>query len=260
MMNKKVKLGIFFVFTLAIFIMSIIIFGKFRLTGDGYRLYIDYIFIGDLRVNGKVAYRGGGIVIGFIEKIDINPDGTIRVTAFITDKRVILPEGTLFTIQTVGFGLGEKYIMTTPPTISTEGMKSMPPNTVIKGVEPVSLESALGSIGDIGKDIDMKEIGAIITNLSQTISVISQLLEDNKVAISDAISNGGATIENINKITDSLSVVMGDIDSGKGTAGGLIKDQKLYEEVKLIVQNLKDFSQKVKDNPSTLLFRESTNR
>lgn len=259
-MNKKIKLGIFFIFTIAVFIMCIIIFGKFRLTGNGYRIYIDYVFIGDLRVNGKVAYRGGGIVIGFIEKIEINPDGTIRVTALITDKKVVLPEGTKFTIQTVGFGLGEKYIMATPPVVNTLGMMSMPPDSIVKGVEPVSIESALGSLGDLGKDIDIKEIGTIITNLSYTIHFVNLILEENKDTITLAISNGSETIENINKITSSIAKAMIDIDNGKGTVGGILKDQKLYDDLKLSVQNLKDFSQKVKDNPSTLLFREATNK
>ena len=105
-MRKKIKLGIFFILTIALFLISISILGNLKLKGNGYRIYVDYVFIGDLLVNGKVSYRGGGINIGFIEDISINKDGTIRVTLFITDRNVVLPEGTRFTIQTVGLGLG----------------------------------------------------------------------------------------------------------------------------------------------------------
>ncbi len=108
-MKNKVKLGIFFIATFVIFIASVILLGNIKLKGDGYRLYVDYVFIGDLQENGKVSYRGGGIQIGFIEKININDDGTIRVTLFITDKKVVIPQGTKFSIQTVGLGLGEKW-------------------------------------------------------------------------------------------------------------------------------------------------------
>ena len=135
-MKNKVKLGIFFIVTLVLFIGAIILLGKIKLKGDGYRLYVDYVFIGDLQENGKVSYRGGGIQIGFIEKISINPDGTIRVTLFITDKTVVIPEGTKFSIQTVGLGLGEKYIMVSPPATTTTGMASIAAGSVIKGVEP----------------------------------------------------------------------------------------------------------------------------
>ena len=133
-MKNKVKLGIFFIITIVIFVCAIVLLGNFKLKGDGYRIYVDYVFIGDLQENGKVSYRGGGIQIGFIEKISINADGTIRVTLFITDKTVIIPEGTKFSIQTVGLGLGEKYIMVSPPAIDTTGMKSIATESVVKGV------------------------------------------------------------------------------------------------------------------------------
>ena len=67
-MKNKVKLGIFFIITLIIFVGAIILLGKIKLKGDGYRLYVDYVFIGDLQENGKVSYRGGGIQIGFIAR------------------------------------------------------------------------------------------------------------------------------------------------------------------------------------------------
>ena len=71
-MKNKVKLGIFFIVTLVLLIGAITVFGKFKLKGNGYRIYVDYVFIGDLLVNGKVSYRGGGINIGFIEDIRWN--------------------------------------------------------------------------------------------------------------------------------------------------------------------------------------------
>ena len=53
-MKNKVKLGIFFIITIVLFIGSIMLLGKIKLKGDGYRLYVDYVFIGDLQENGKV--------------------------------------------------------------------------------------------------------------------------------------------------------------------------------------------------------------
>lgn len=260
-MRKKIKLGIFFILTIALFLISISILGNLKLKGNGYRIYVDYVFIGDLLVNGKVSYRGGGINIGFIENIEINPDGTIRVTLFITDKKVILPEGTRFTIQTVGLGLGEKYIMATPPTITTEGLKSLPPESVVKGVEPFSLESTLGSIGDIGKELNFEDFTSIITNMSMTIELITKLINTNEAEISEIISNVNESIANISVMSKDLSYIIADVERGKGTVGGLMKDTNLQSNVYQIIYNLKIFSEKVRDNPSVLLFRETqTNR
>ncbi len=260
-MRNKIKLGIFFIFTIILFVISITILGNLKLKGNGYRIYVDYVFIGDLLVNGKVSYRGGGINIGFIEDIKINPDGTIRVTLFITDRKVILPEGTRFSIQTVGLGLGEKYIMATPPTITTEGLESLPPESVVKGVEPFSLENTLGSIGDIGKELNLDEFTSIITNMSTTIELITKIINTNETEISEIISNVNKSIQNISVMSKDLSFIIADVQKGKGMVGGLMKDPDLQTNVSQIINNLKIFSEKVRDNPSVLLFRETqTNR
>lgn len=260
-MRNKIKLGIFFIFTIILFVISITIFGNLKLKGNGYRIYVDYVFIGDLLVNGKVSYRGGGINIGFIEDIKINTDGTIRVTLFITDRKVILPEGTRFSIQTVGLGLGEKYIMATPPTITTEGLESLPPESVVKGVEPFSLENTLGSIGDIGKELNLDEFTSIITNMSTTIELITKIINTNETEISEIISNVNKSIQNISVMSKDLSFIIADVQKGKGMVGGLMKDPDLQTNVSQIINNLKIFSEKVRDNPSVLLFRETqTNR
>ena len=260
-MKKKIKLGIFFILTIVLFVFSITIVGNLKLKGNGYRIYVDYIFIGDLLVNGKVSYRGGGINIGFIEDISINKDGTIRVTLFITDRNVVLPEGTKFTIQTVGLGLGEKYIMATPPTITTDGLESLPPESVVKGVEPFSLESTLGSIGDIGKELTFEDFTSIITNMSMTIELITKLINTNEAEISEIISNVNESIANISVMSKDLSYIIADVERGKGTVGGLMKDTNLQSNVYQIIYNLKIFSEKVRDNPSVLLFWETqTNR
>ena len=259
-MKNKIKLGIFFIITFIIFIGAIVLLGKIKLKGDGYRLYVDYVFIGDLQENGKVSYRGGGIQIGFIEKININPDGTIRVTLFITDKNVIIPVGTKFSIQTVGLGLGEKYIMVSPPAINTSGMTSLAPNTIVKGVEPFSIETTLGSIGDIGKDLNFQELSSVVSNLSQTINLISEVIISNETNINNAISNASATLEYVNNIARDLSSVINDVEKGKGTIGAVLKDPKVHTNFNEIVNNLKVFTEKIKDNPSTLLFRETESK
>ena len=256
-MKNKVKLGIFFIITIVIFVCAIVLLGNFKLKGDGYRIYVDYVFIGDLQENGKVSYRGGGIQIGFIEKISINTDGTIRVTLFITDKTVIIPEGTKFSIQTVGLGLGEKYIMISPPAIDTTGMKSIAPESVVKGVEPFSIETTLGSIGDIGKDLNFQEFSSIITNLAQTINMISDVIGTNEENITKSISNVNDSLSHINSITKDLASVINDVEKGNGTAGALFKDAGMKTNISAIITNLRIFSEKLRDNPSVLLFRET---
>ena len=229
-MDKKIKLGLFFILTITLFVIGIIGFGKIKLSSSGYKIYIDYIFTGDLRVNGKVAYRGGGIVIGYIDDIQVNKDGTLRVTTIITDKNIILPEGTLFTIQAVGFGLGEKYIMSTPPVVDTYGMKGITPDSIVRGVDPISLESTLSGV-------DVDSLNEIIFDVYEVLDSLSTMLVANDQNITSSIGNINSTFSNVSDITGKLS-----------------SDDKLYKDIQETIANLKAFSEEIKDNPSSLLF------
>ena len=229
-MDKKIKLGLFFILTITLFVIGIIGFGKIKLSSSGYKIYIDYIFTGDLRVNGKVAYRGGGIVIGYIDDIQVNKDGTLRVTTIITDKNIILPEGTLFTIQAVGFGLGEKYIMSTPPVVDTYGMKGISPDSIVRGVDPISLESTLSGV-------DVDSLNEIIFDVYEVLDSLSTMLVANDQNITSSIGNINSTFSNVSDITGKLS-----------------SDDKLYKDIQETIANLKAFSEEIKDNPSSLLF------
>ncbi len=229
-MDKKIKLGLFFILTITLFVIGIIGFGKIKLSSSGYKIYIDYIFTGDLRVNGKVAYRGGGIVIGYIDDIQVNKDGTLRVTTIITDKNIILPEGTLFTIQAVGFGLGEKYIMSTPPVVDTYGMKGITPDSIVRGVDPISLESTLSGV-------DVDSLNEIIFDVYEVLDSLSTMLVANDKNITSSIGNINSTFSNVSDITGKLS-----------------SDDKLYKDIQETIANLKAFSEEIKDNPSSLLF------
>ena len=146
--------------------------------------------------------------------------------------------------------------MVSPPAINTTGMTSMAPNTIVKGVEPFSIETTLGSIGDIGKDLNFKELSAVVSNLSQTINLISGVIVSNEANINSSISNASATLGYINNIARDLSYVINDVEQGNGTIGAIMKDPQVHTNFNEIVANLKVFSEKIKDNPSLLLFRE----
>lgn len=255
-MIKNLKLGIFFVFTAIMLVVAIFSFGQIKMKNKGYRLYIDYIFIGDLRVNGKVSYRGGGINIGFIEDIKINKDGSIRVTAFIQDENVILPEGTVFTIQTVGFGLGEKYIMATPSQINTEGLKSIAPNTVVSGVSPFSIENTFESLGNLKDSINTDSINQMMNDLQVSINIIKNVLEVNNNHIQSSITNLDSTLKNTKVMTSDFNVILNEIKNGDGSLSKLINDDDIYKDLKVIISNLKVFSEKLAENPSAILFTE----
>ena len=93
--------------------------------------------------------------------------------------------------------------------------------------------------------------------MSSTIELITKLINTNESEIGEIISNVNESIANISVISKDLSFIIRDVESGKGIVGALMKDTNLQTNVSQIISNLKIFSEKVRDNPSVLLFRET---
>ena len=90
--------------------------------------------------------------------------------------------------------------------------------------------------------------------------MITEIIGTNEENITKSISNVSETLSYVNSIARDLSLVINDIEGGQGTIGAIMKDPQVHTNFNEIVNNLKVFSQKLRDNPSILLFRETENR
>ncbi len=204
-MRKEVKLGIFFAFTVVVLVVGILIFGKIRISSGAYRFFIDYDFTGDLRRNGKVRYRGGSIDIGYVDSIKINENGTLRVEVVISDDNIKLPLDTEFIIQTVGFGLGEKYILVNSPIVTEPGQPFIVDGQVVAGVNPGSIEDAIGKFGELGDQISMEDINALVVELKNTVHTINNVIVSNEQLINDVITNVNVISSDIKKVSQTIA-------------------------------------------------------
>lgn len=244
-MKDTVKIGLFFLISVAIIIVGIMAVGQFRLFRSGYTLYVDFNFIGDLREGAKVQYRGG-LPIGTVERIYINEEQKIRVEALIKND-MKLYEGTRFSIYTVGMGLGEKYLLVTPPP--TQEGSYIPEGAILKGVDSISLEGTMFSMTDLAKEFgdefttddvsgtlrnlinlslalnvfladtqkNLQTVTRDVTGVSQDLHGVANLLEDNLRGTRDIlVTNKGEiseTISNVATASAGLSSTLASIDS-----------------------------------------------
>lgn len=269
-MKKEVKLGIFFIFTAVVFVVGILFFGKIKLSQAAYSFYIDYNFSGDLKKNGKVRYRGGTIDIGYIEDFFINEFGTITIKVMMTDKNLKLPLDTLFTIQTVGFGIGEKYILANPPLDPTPNMDYIREGDIIRGVDPTSMEETLGSFGDIGKDFDITVLNEIFEDVQNTVALLNQILEANEMYVNGTLSNVDGISADLKRLSANLPRYERKIESVLNNADAtLLHARNILEvvdkekhRIPVIIRNMEVFSDRVRRDPSNLLFSrpEQTNK
>jgi len=59
--------------------------------------------------------------------------------------------------------------------------------------------------------------------------------------------------DNLSKLSDSVTVIVDKIKSGEGTVGKLLMNDEIYDDVKAMTGNLKEFSEDVKRHPWKLL-------
>lgn len=102
-----------------------------------------------------------------------------------------------------------------------------------------SLNKASASLNHL-IDANQKSLNGIMTNLDKT--------TDNFVKLSDSLVKAdlAQAVKNMESTLASLDKVMADINSGKGTMGKLMKDEKLYtnlsgasKELELLLQDLR---------------------
>ncbi len=260
--KKEVKLGVFFIFTIALFVIGVLVFGKIRLSSGAYSFYIDFTHSGDLRENSKVRYRGAGIDIGFIEKMFINEYGDITVKVMMTDTSLQLPLDTVFSIQTVGMGIGEKYILADPPANPDPNIDFIREGDIIMGVTPMSIEATLGSLGDIGKDFDLSSITSILVDVQHTIALVNGILEDNEGLVHESISNVEGLSENLRRFSANIpryerriENILNNADASLASLKNITETiEKDKHRIPVIIRNFEAFSERLKSDPSALLF------
>ncbi|MEK6794582.1 MAG: MlaD family protein [Spirochaetota bacterium] len=291
-MKNEVKVGIFVIAAAVILIAGIIIVGQVRLFKRGYTVAIDFSFLGDLRAGAKVQYRGG-FAIGYVDKVEITTNDMVRVTTIIEDTKIPLYQNCKFAIYTVGMGLGEKYILVIPP-VGVPGDK-LKHGDVVRGNDPLSLEGAISSLSDITKEfskeefvgflkgtlsmfVDLSEIiheskkSVIVMSkelslFSADIRIMGDVVVSNKDSINEAIARSTGAIRNMDiALSNATSMVISinriakQLDDGKTGIGRLLKDDKIYEDLKISSKNLREFTERIKDNPNLLLFPSDDRR
>ncbi len=117
------------------------------------------------------------------------------------------------------------------------------------------VESTSRSARSISQRID-GELGPLLDDVSETASTArnvsdsaERILVDNEGRIIASVENVERSTENLEAISEDGVEVMGKVRDGEGTAGALMVDRELYED-------LKDITRTIKQQPWRILWKE----
>jgi phospholipid/cholesterol/gamma-HCH transport system substrate-binding protein len=218
--------GMFIICIALLLLVTVIMIGRGK---DWFKTYIHYYTTLDesynLQKNAPVKLFNTDI--GKIEKIALIGD-KVKVDLLILEKfESRIRTGAVIVIKSPTL-IGSEYISIVP------GKKDSPliPRNGLIPSQPKK------SLADYLADFEVEKTGKMLVEAIQKISEIVSILRDPEGPLFVALDNANKSLANMEKITN-------DIQSGKGTVGGLLKSRSvldhIHKNLELLADNLKTF-------------------
>jgi len=229
----ELKVGIFIMIAMMIFIIIIFSIGDIHITRAGYRINAVFNFVSGIGESAPV--RLAGVKAGQVERIDIvyeekkqKPKAMIH--AWIRED-VQIEDDAEFTINTLGL-LGEKYLEIKP---GTPGRPLLKNGSTITGHDPVSMEQVTENLASLANSVK-----SVVQRLERGEGTVGKLLTE------DAVYNDlKETMGNLKDFTAKIKL--------QGGVGRALFDESAITDFNATAGNFKEFSEDIKRHPWKLL-------
>jgi len=285
-LSPEFKVGILVLIGFIILFYMSIRIGKFGVLSDkGYDLMVYLDNANGLDTKSPVLIAG--VEVGRIRSVKL--DNFKALVRFSVKEGVQIPSDSIIAVRTQGV-LGDKYLEILPGKekkmlSSGEKMSNVLTSPSFDEIF-TQVGTAAKKFGDTIEEfqgiLGEKEKAGIkksIDNIQTITGEFKDIIKDNKNSINSVIANADDTMKGLKKIvTDvesgkgslgmlikdeklyndakdtmaSLKSISSDIEQGKGSRGNLVKDDSLYNDAKDTVKNLKDITDGVKKGEGTL--------
>ena len=283
--QRRMELQVGIIAGIALVLLVVMIFSveKIRFGNPGYRLFVSFKFVDAIKPQADVLI-GGGVRIGAVESVNIRHERIFLEVRI--HEQVKIPEDAKFQILSKGM-MGDKYLNVVPqaeaeaylqPGDHVEGVE---PGTIDDAVQRFGkvADSIRGLLGDQ----DMKTgFTSLLKNLANLSASLDRIVRKNEKRIDravkdltvsaghlrgfskelDVIGEGltGAldeenrrhlkrTLGHLADASEKLNISVKRIEEGRGTLGALIHDEKMAE-------NLRSLVKEVRDDPWKLLWKQ----
>jgi phospholipid/cholesterol/gamma-HCH transport system substrate-binding protein len=280
----QIKTGIW-----TLVISLILVLGYLWLTNrlamsSSYEVKIAFSDVMGLEIGDKVMFRG--MEVGRIKSIKADGDAIITTAKINTE--IKLKEGSRFTVTDSSL-MGGKALMITQGDAdgwldttklqqgaSPEGIMNVigkasetlgelnaaisllkEPDGLLQRTNNLvgSADVAVQNAGQMAKDVK-SELSLTLAKVDRLTASINEVLEENKASLKNSLDESPAVLAKISGTLDSLQFLSANLNktvqslnSSDGTAGKLINDKQLYDQLSSSVQNLELLLKDIKANP-----------
>ncbi len=264
-MKSVIKVGIFATIclvALAILVWKIEDLNPF--TTKGQRL--DAVFRSVAGLDDKATVRVAGVKVGHVDGVGLQ--GTQARITLSLDKPLPLTQGTRARIANIGL-LGEKYVELIP---GPPGAPPLPPDAVLQGETPPTIDEAIAKINDIGTSIQSvtgqlansnvgNNVNDLIHDIQLTSAELRTLIAENRANLAAGVRNFdevGAVLsrelprlaEQTNRALDQIQTL---IAENRGNVSGSTANLKeLTTKLQTSADNLNAISGKIASGEGTV--------
>jgi phospholipid/cholesterol/gamma-HCH transport system substrate-binding protein len=239
---------------------------------SGYPLYSRFRWGAGVKQGQPVLLSG--VSVGYVDNVELVGDGTVSVKLSIENKYRI-PVSTVAAVEPNGL-FGDMEVTLKPKAPSTQYIArndTIPSAAPSPGISDliIKMDSIGGQLGDVTKAVQVELVqgGAIgdlrktLYNANKLVETLSEIATDqskelsrtmaslnravsavDSSAIDSTVQNIRASSTNLNKLTSNLAnttahldTLVAKIDNGSGSAGKLVNDPALYNNLtKLLAQ------------------------
>ena len=244
--SHALRVGVFVLIGLAAFLGMIYALGaRARLFEPRFTVSAEFSEVGGL-VEGATV-RLAGVQIGRVSGVVLpaQPGGKVRVDMSIA-KRFgdRIRKDSVARIETQGL-LGDRIIEI---TVGTAAAAPVQPNELLASRDPFDINRVMGESAQV-----VKSVGALADSLRETAQTLNQ---------SRLIDEAAATVRSARKITDQVSRVVGEVESGRGWAHALIYEEPValrrVNDLVATTQSLLDRVQRGESAAGVLTSEQST--
>ena len=273
----KVRLGLFIVGGLTLFMLTIFIIGRQQnLFNPVFKLTTTFHNVSGLQVGNNVRFTG--INVGMVDRIKIINDSTVQVDMLVQkDIQKFIKSDCDVAIGSEGL-IGDRLVIisygSTDAPIAKDGQR-------LPSAEPVETDAIMASLQTsvLTAETITQQLAEIMMNINSGQGTLGRLRQDSSIAenINQIVENFEKSSEGLDqtiKVTkenlfafmeslqktagktevasNQLGEIMVKINSGEGTLGMLIQDTTLATNLNTTVVNLKESSVGMNENMEAL--------
>lgn len=265
--NFKVRLGLFVIGGLAIFVLAIFIIGKQKnLFNPVFKLTTTFYNVSGLQVGNNIRFSG--INVGTVNGIKIINDTTVRVEMIVRQEvKQFIKSDSEVAIGSEGL-IGDRLLIITQGSMGSSEIRE---DQELVSAEPVEMDDIILSLKVTAENVEVitAQLAETMLTINRGKGTLGKLIQDSTIAknIDQTIANFKkssegldetieVTKENLFAFMESLKVtagkteiasqqlgeIMTQINSGEGTIGRLIQDTTMAHNLNETLINLSSSS------------------